>query len=150
MNNTDIEFEHLMLEINAQRWHMVERFLFSYFCMRENYLSKSGTPDWQKARENCPRSITIKSIKHAELEPLVPLAAIVGELKRYERDGELSKQAVKRIINSLLHYVVISKQEKNELKNGALQESMPKEWYQSTDRDPYARLKTVHITILQP
>ncbi|WP_114764249.1 hypothetical protein [Vibrio rhodolitus] len=147
MHNTDLEFEHLMLEISAQRWHMLERFLFSYFCMRENYLSKAGAPDWQIAREHCPRSTQVSSTKHAELEPIVPLSAIIGELKRYERDGELSRQTVKRILDSLLHYVVISKDEKQRLKDRALYDAMPKEWYRSRDKDPYSRLAKVSIHI---
>lgn len=147
MNNTELEFEHLMLEINVQRWHLLERFLFSYFCMRQNYLSKSGCPDWQKARDHCPRSDQVTSSKHAELEPLVPLATIVGEFKRYERDGELSRQTVKRILDSLLHYVVISKEEKQKLKEAALHDAMPKEWYRSSDKDPYSRLAKVSIHI---
>ncbi|GAB2663054.1 hypothetical protein [Vibrio panuliri] len=145
MTDIDIEFEHLMLEIHARRWSMVERFLFSYFCFRQGFLSKAGKPDWQTARDQSPQSVTLRSLKLAELEPVVPHQAIIGELKRYERDGELTRQTVQRILDSLLHYVVISKTEQRVLKLAGLADAMPPEWYQSGAKEPYARFKKLGI-----
>ncbi|MBA5762655.1 hypothetical protein H2O73_09905 [Vibrio sp. 404] len=147
MNDTELEFEHLMLEISAQRWEMVERFLLSYFCFREGHVSKTGKPDWQIARERCPRSNSVTTTKHTELEPLVPLASIVGELKRHERDGELSRQSTQRIIDCLLHFAVISKAEKQCLKSLGLAESMPADWYRSLDKQPNARFIAANIVL---
>jgi len=145
MNDIDIEFEHLILEISNQRWVMVERFLLSYFCFREGYVSKTGKPDWQIARERCPRSSSVITIKQTELEPLVPLPSIIGELKRYQRDGELSRQSAQRIINSLLHFAVITKAEKQRLHSLGLAESMPSDWYPSMDKQPNARFIAAKI-----
>lgn len=147
MNDTDIEFEHLMIEITAQRWTMVERFLLSYFCFREGYASKLGKPDWQMAREHCPRSGSVITTKHAELEPLVPLASIIGELKRYQRDGELSRQSARRIIHCLLQFAVISKTEKQRLKTMGLSDAMPADWYHSIDKNPSARFLAARIVL---
>jgi len=145
MTDLDIEFEHLWLELSAQRWAMVERFLFNYYCFREGYLSKQGKPDWETARLSAPKADGCTSIKHTQLEPIVPLTVIVGELKRYERDGELNRQSARRILDSLLHFVVITKQQKQALRQLGLADSMPKEWYASTTREPYLRFSLAGI-----
>lgn len=145
MTDLDIEFEHLWLELSAQRWVMVERFLFNYYCFREGYLSKQGKPDWETARLSAAKADGCTSIKHAELEPIVPLTVIIGELKRYERDGELNRQSARRVLDSLLDFTVITKQQKQTLRQLGLADSMPKEWYTSATRDPYARFAIAGI-----
>ncbi|MFA0414493.1 hypothetical protein AB4520_11890 [Vibrio renipiscarius] len=148
MNDTDIEFEHIMLEIQALRWPMVERFMLSYFCFAHGYITKSGKPDWQQARERCPRSTRVSSTRHAELEPLVPIDTIVGELKRYHRDGELTPRTTRRIIDGLLHYAVITQQEKQQLHQLGLKQAMPASWYHSQEKNPYARFERADIHLV--
>lgn len=152
MNETDIEFEHIMLEIQAERWPMVERFLLSYFCFSHGYVTKARKPDWQQARDCSPRSNNVLTVKHAELEPLVPLEAIIGELKRYQRDGELTPQSAKRILSCLLDYAVITKQEKQQLRQLGLSQTMPASWYQSEHKEPYDRFTqaAIHLTKISP
>ncbi|MCY9803866.1 hypothetical protein OTK51_10525 [Vibrio scophthalmi] len=152
MKDTDIEFEHLWLEIQFERWPMVERFLLSYFCFSRGYITKAGKPDWQQARDCSCRSNNVFTLKHAELEPLVPLETIIGELKRYQRDGELTPQSAKRILSCLLNYAVITKQEKQQLKQLGLSQAMPASWYQSERKDPYERfaLAGIHLTKISP
>ncbi|MDN3609774.1 hypothetical protein ACFFUP_11425 [Vibrio ostreicida] len=147
MTDLDIEFEHIFLEVKAERWHSIERFYFSYFCFRENYLTKKGKPDWELARQRCLRSSSLTIIKHAELEPLVPHDVITGEIKRYWRDGILTPRALRRILDNLLHYVTISKQELAELKKAGLQKAMPACWYSSKTKKSNLRFKTLNICI---
>ncbi|ARC92490.1 hypothetical protein B6A42_10925 [Vibrio coralliilyticus] len=145
MTDLDIEFEHIFLEVKAERWHSIERFYFSYFCFRENYLTKKGKPDWELARQRCPRSRSLTIIKHAELEPLVPHEVITGEIKRYWRDGLLTPRALRRILDSLLDYATITKAEKNVLKQAGLLNAMPAFWYQSKDKSPISRFAAANI-----
>lgn len=147
MTDLELEFEHIYLEVRAERWQQIERFLFSYFCFREGYTTKNGKPDWESARENVPRSIKVESLKYADLEPIVPLDVIVGEIKRYFRDGELTPSVLQRILDSLLNYIVITKQEKTALKTSGLLNTMPASWYQSESKIPYARFESVGINI---
>ncbi|WP_076586851.1 hypothetical protein [Vibrio ostreicida] len=145
MTDLDIEFEHIFLEVKAERWHSIERFYFSYFCFRENYLTKKGKPDWELARQRCLRSSSLTIIKHAELEPLVPHDVITGEIKRYWRDQALSSTILQHLLDSLLHYVVISQNECDDLKEAGLSNAMPAIWYQSEYKNPLLRFESVGI-----
>lgn len=147
MTDLDLEFEHIYLEAKAERWHQIERFLFSYFCYREGYLSSKGNPDWEKARASSPRSLQVESLSQSDLEPVVPLEVVVGEIKRYVRDGELTPTTLKRVLDCLLHYKTISKAQKQALKKAGLQSAMPASWYQSEEKDPYLRFKLQGIIV---
>lgn len=148
MTDLELEFEHIYIEAKAERWPLIERFLFSYFCMREGYLSKQGKPDWELARSRSVRSTSVTHLKQSELEPIVPLAVIIGEIKRYQRDGELTPSVLQRILNSLLHYAVISKDEKSALSTAGLLNIMPADWYQSETKDMQSRFLKVGIQLL--
>ncbi len=145
MPDIDIEFQHILLEIRLQRWAMLERFLFSYFCFKHGYLSKSGKPDWQQARECCRRSSSVTNTKHAELEPVVPLVAIIGELKRTSKQSKPNEEQLREILDSLLDYVVISKEEKQRLDQLGLSHQMPKNWYQAEEKASNARFELANI-----
>ncbi|WP_047043001.1 hypothetical protein [Vibrio mexicanus] len=149
MTDLDIEFEHLYLEAKYQRWSLVPRFLFSYFCFREGYVTTHGKPDWEKARASCRRSTDASISKQVDLIPLVPLDTLVGEIKCLERDDLLSKDTLRNCLDDLLDYVVISKQEWQKMKNLGLEDRMPVNWYQSKTKDRYARLKAIGIPELK-
>ncbi|GLT20017.1 hypothetical protein GCM10007938_38000 [Vibrio zhanjiangensis] len=148
MTDIDIELDHIFLEAQAQRWTCIERFLFSYFCFRENYLTSKGKPDWESARHNCMRSSRVTTIENGVLEPFVPHSVIIGEIKRHCRDGSLTRQALKRILNQLLDYALIAPQDKAALKAARLNEAMPTDWYHSASRPVFQRLDTVNITLV--
>ncbi|TFH92726.1 hypothetical protein [Vibrio ouci] len=147
MTDLELEFEHIYLEVKAQRWHQVERFLFSYYCYKHDYVSKLGKPDWELARQSVAHSTHCKSLKESTLEPVVPLSVVIGEIKRYWRDGELTPSNLRRVLDTLLDYVLISKAELQALKNAGLQNAMPASWYQSQERIPTERLTSVGIEI---
>ncbi|NAX20476.1 hypothetical protein CAG65_04585 [Vibrio sp. V39_P1S14PM300] len=147
MTDLDIELEHILLEIRAERWNQLDRFLFPYFCFREGYLTKQGKPDWEAARAQSPRSSKIMQVKHACLEPLLPNEALIGELKRHTRDGNLTLASLKRILATALQYAVISKEEKQALSSLGLADAMPPEWYRSAERTIHARFDAANIKI---
>jgi hypothetical protein len=147
MTDLELEFEHIYLEVKAQRWHQIERFLFSYYCYKHDYVSKQGKPDWELARQSVVRSTRYTSLKESALEPVVPVSVIVGEIKRYWRDGELTPSNLRRLLDTLLDYVLISKAELQALKKAGLQNAMPACWYQSQERIPSDRLTSVGIEI---
>lgn len=147
MTDLELEFEHIYLEVRAQRWQQIERFLLSYYCFKHDYTNKQGKPDWQIAREHSPRSTALASLNDSALEPVVPLAVVVGEIKRYWRDGQLTPNTLKRLLDSLLHYVVITKTEQQKLKKAGLQNAMPASWYQSEQRLWQDRFNSVDICL---
>tara|TARA_Y100001956_G_scaffold82829_2_gene105991 strand:+ start:5964 stop:6422 length:459 start_codon:yes stop_codon:yes gene_type:complete len=146
MTDLELEFEHIYLEVKAERWHQIERFLFSYYCFKHGYITKQGKPDWEYARQSAPRSAQCENVKDSTLEPIVPLNVIVGEIKRYWRDGELTPSTMSRLLDCLLGYMVISKAELQAVKKAGLQNAMPASWYQSEDKDPHLRFNSIGIT----
>ncbi|MCV5231360.1 hypothetical protein OFC56_29815, partial [Escherichia coli] len=78
------------------------------------------------------------------IEPLVPEETVVGLLKAISKDGEMTFDVMTATLNAFLHYVVISKQEKLQLKP-----NMPASWYQQHHRSVFARFEQAGIEIQQ-
>lgn len=148
MTDIDIEFEHIWLEVSAERWMHIERFLLSYHCLAHGLVTRQGKADWEQLRSSAPRSLQVNHIKGCELEPVVPYAVVVGEIKRHWRDGELTKLLLRRLLQSLMHFVVITKAEKNRLKKAGLLNAMPAEWYQSDKQHLDCRFTSAGISIM--
>ncbi len=143
MTDADIELQHIWLEVQAERWHNISRFLFSYHCYKQGHVSKTNKPCWETARNLLPVSKTIQDRKNCVIEPLVPEEAVVGLLKTLSRDGEMSFDVMADTLNSFLRYVVISKHEQATLKP-----NMPASWYQGKDKHLLVRFDQAAIVIL--
>ncbi|BFN31181.1 hypothetical protein VHTUMSATKI_13760 [Vibrio harveyi] len=112
MTDADIELQHLWLEVQAERWQNLSRFLFSYYCYKHNLVSKTNKVCWETARASLPCSKTITERKHAVIEPLIPEDTVVGLLKTISKDGDMSFEIMASTLDTFLRYVVINKQEK--------------------------------------
>ncbi len=142
MTDADIELHHIWLEVQAERWHNIPRFLFSYYCYTNNHVSKTNRPCWETARNALPASSTISTRKNSVIEPLVPEDAVVGLLKALSKDGEMSFDTMAQTLKEFLHYVVISKQEQMKLKP-----NMPPSWYNESIKPVKARFDHAGISI---
>lgn len=142
MTDSDIELQHIWLEVQAQRWQNVARFLFSYYCYQHNLVSKSNKPCWETARNKLPASNAIQTRNNTVIEPLVPEETVVGLLKALSKSGKISFDEMQSTLKQHLHYVVISKQEKAKLKP-----SMPTDWYQQAHKSVMARFEISDIFI---
>ena len=142
MTDADIELQHLWLEVQAERWQNLPRFLFSYYCYKHNLVSKTNKVSRETARARLPASTSIKERKNAVVEPLVPEEAVVGLLKTISKDGEMTFDVMGTTLDTFLHYVVISKEEKARLKS-----NMPASWYQRSNKSPLARFEQAGINL---
>ncbi|HDM8184882.1 TPA: hypothetical protein P0E26_001574 [Vibrio harveyi] len=142
MTDADIELQHLWLEVQAERWQNLSRFLFSYYCYKHNLVSKTNKVCWETARASLPCSNTITELKHAVIEPLIPEDTVVGLLKTISKDGDMSFEIMASTLDTFLRYVVISKQEKAQLKP-----NMPAGWYQQESKPLMARFEHAGIVI---
>ncbi|HGY9594698.1 TPA: hypothetical protein ACOJPH_002357 [Vibrio campbellii] len=142
MTDADIELQHLWLEVQAERWQNLSRFLFSYYCYKHNLVSKTNKVCWETARASLPCSKTIYEHKHTVIEPLIPEDTVVGLLKTISKDGDMSFEMMKSTLDTFLRYVVISKQEKAQLKP-----NMPASWYQQESKPLMARFELAGIVI---
>ncbi|EKO3805854.1 hypothetical protein NTE05_003092 [Vibrio harveyi] len=142
MTDADIELQHLWLEVQAERWQNLSRFLFSYYCYKHNLVSKTNKVCWETARASLPCSKTITELKYAVIEPLIPEDTVVGLLKTISKDGDMSFEIMASTLDTFLRYVVISKQEKTQLKP-----NMPASWYQQESKPLIARFELAGIVI---
>lgn len=142
MTDADIELQHLWLEVQAERWQNLSRFLFSYYCYKHNLVSKTNKVCWETARASLPCSKTIYEHKHTVIEPLIPEDTVVGLLKTISKDGDMSFEMMTSTLDTFLRYVVISKQEKARLKP-----NMPAIWYQRESKPLMARFELAGIVI---
>ena len=142
MTDADIELQHLWLEVQAERWQNLSRFLFSYYCYKHDLVSKTNKVRWETARALLPYSKTISERKHAVIEPLIPEDTVVGLLKTISKDGDMSFEMMTSTLDTFLRYVVISKQEKARLKP-----NMPAIWYQQESKPLMARFELAGIVI---
>lgn len=142
MTDADIELQHLWLEVQAERWQNLSRFLFSYYCYKHDLVSKTNKVCWETARALLPYSKTISERKHAVIEPLIPEDTVVGLLKTISKDGDMSFEMMTSTLDTFLRYVVISKQEKARLKP-----NMPAIWYQQESKPLMARFELAGIAI---
>lgn len=144
MTDADIELQHIWLEVQAQRWHNISRFLFSYYCYKHNHVSKTNKPCWETARNTLPASSAAQTRKNCVIESLVPEDTVVGLLKTLSKDGEMSFDAMAQTVQDFLYYVVITKQEQTKLKP-----HMPASWYQEDQKNLTARFELSGISIQQ-
>ncbi|EKO3783002.1 hypothetical protein V9R59_003778 [Vibrio harveyi] len=142
MTDADIELQHLWLEVQAERWQNLSRFLFSYYCYKHNLVSKTNKVCWETARALLPCSKAITERKHAVIEPLIPEDTVVGLLKTISKDGDMSFEMMASTLDTFVRYVVISKQEKAQLKP-----NMPASWYQQESKPLMARFELAGIVI---
>ncbi|WP_447066334.1 hypothetical protein [Vibrio alginolyticus] len=142
MTDADIELQHLWLEVQAERWQNLPRFLFSYYYYKHNLISKTNKVCWETARANLPASTSIKERKNAVVEPLVSEETVAGLLKAISKDGEMTFDVMGTTLDTFLHYVVISKEEKARLKS-----NMPASWYQRSNKSPLARFEEAGINL---
>ncbi|NDJ81085.1 hypothetical protein GXP65_08610 [Vibrio campbellii] len=142
MTDADIELQHLWLEVQAERWQNLSRFLFSYYCYKHNLVSKTNKVCWETARASIPCSKAITERKHAVIEPLIPEDTVVGLLKTISKDSDMSFEMMASTLDTFLRYVVISKQEKAQLKP-----NMPASWYQQESKPLMARFELARIVI---
>ncbi|CAE6905727.1 hypothetical protein [Vibrio sp. B1FLJ16] len=142
MTDADIELQHIWLEVQAERWHNISRFLFSYYCYKHNHVSKTNKPCWETARNTLPASSAVQTCKNCVIEPLVPEDTVVGLLKALSKDGEMSFDAMAQTVQDFLYYVVITKQEQTKLKP-----HMPASWYQEGAKPLMSRFELAGISV---
>lgn len=133
-----LELQHIWLEIQAQRWHEIERFLWPLFCYQHGYVTRKGKPCIATAKAGVLRSdLATKSANgtksdNVTLIALVPLKAVVGELKKHDKDGNLSFSRLQRVLLHLVDYRLIHRDEWQTLIQLGLQHHMPSQWYRQT------------------
>lgn len=129
MDNKTIELEHILLELkNRTPAQHMRHFIDQYYCYEHNLLTKGGKANWGKIFWMGYTSINANLIdrKNKSLvvkEHVIPLNIIVSFLSKIPIK-ELSTLKVKEILDSLLIYATITKEEDSKLNEVGLRNKM--------------------------
>lgn len=115
MDYKTIELEHILLELKNKRAQHMRHFIDQYYCYEQNLTTKGGKAKWSKlfwmgytsvkanALDKKNKSLVVK-------EHVIPLNIIVSFLSNIPLN-ELSINKVKEVLDSLLIYATITKEE---------------------------------------
>ncbi|MGF1873265.1 hypothetical protein [Photobacterium indicum] len=148
----NLELQHIYLEVYAERFHYLRRFLESYYCYQHNLVTKQGKMDWEGIFRHAQRSKAASHISNRKLlvrEMTLPLPVLIGMLKVLVRDDEASIENIQQLLDAYLSYVVITREEHQALKKAGLLERMPSTYYQENSADFHlasSRFSAVDIT----
>ncbi|WP_456295751.1 hypothetical protein M1D72_15390 [Vibrio sp. AK197] len=145
MTGQDIELQHIYLEVKAERWQCIERFLLPYFCFRHQYITQQGKADWQKMRDKVASSDQVDDRKQAKLIPAIPHQTLIGKIKTLAHHQGFSLTSLEQLLANNLSFVLISNAEYQTLKSLKLIDKMPVEWYRSRHQAPMARFTHADI-----
>jgi hypothetical protein len=130
MDYKTIELEHILLELKNKRTQHMRHFIDQYYCYEHNLITKSGKANWGKlfwmgytsvkanALDKKNKSLVVK-------EHVIPLNIIVSFLSGIPTD-ELSIKKVKEILDSLLIYATITREEDAVMNKLGFRNKMPK------------------------
>lgn len=116
MDNKTIELEHILLELKNRKppQHM-RHFIDQYYCYEHNLITKGGKANWGKIFWRGYTSVKANALdkKNKSLvvkEHVIPLNIIVSFLSKIPIK-KLSIEKIKEILDSLLIYATITKEE---------------------------------------
>lgn len=150
--NALIELQHIKLELENSRTDHLRHFVDQYFCYKHGYIKRTGSADWGGIVWNEIVSIEAQK-KHPDRksvtkEHVVPLKRIRLELLKNTVEGRISLAKISEIIDELLIFATITKEEDATLRKHKLTSSMPQGYDQISNAlygDPFARYKVAGI-----
>jgi len=130
--NANIELQHIYLEVYAERFHFLRQFFEAYYCYQHHLVTRQGKADWEQIFDHAIRSKAasrIENRKQLVREFRLPLPVLTGKLKALVRDEEQSIDSIKRLLDTYLDYVILTRDEFHKLKAAGLHERMPADYY---------------------
>jgi len=149
--NRILELQHIQLELKAGRSLHIRHFVDSWFCYKNNYVTRNGGQAHGRITFSewvSPAAIGLSNNEIVQKEHIVPLCVITAELCKLPTTCTLDDIEDKLLI--LVNFATITKEEDALLKEADLNEKMPPEFYDRESNlygDPFARYKKVGITI---
>lgn len=131
--HANLELQHIYLEVYAERFHYLRQYFEGYYCYRHQLVTRQGKADWEQIFDYSVRSMAASQIKNRKQlvrELRLPLAVLTGKLKALVRDDELSLESIKRLLDSHLDYIILTREEFQQLKAAGFHDRMPADYYQ--------------------
>jgi len=141
--HTQIELEHILIEIKHQRGQHLRHFIDQYFCYKNGYVTKNCKPAWGKILWN--EWVSEEAEEKGGLvvrEHTVPIDVIKQLLLDLGVNTTLKDIAT--LLDKYVVFATIRKDEDIKLNNEELKSKMPKNW---DKEDVFARYKAVRIKV---
>jgi len=151
--NARIELQHIQLELINNRARHMRHFIDQYFCYKNGYVTRTGSPKWADIFWNehvsvLGRKETLR--KNVVKEHVIPLDCITRELTDQFQKNEMSLEEIAAFLDEKVTFATITKEEDKRLRDAKLNKKMPNGYKQNGHPlygDPFARYKTVGIDL---
>lgn len=152
--NMLIELQHIQLELRNKRARNLRHFIDQYYCYKNNYVTKSGNPKWDDILWNGYVSVNaskMSSRKDVVKEHVIPLKVITKFLLDQAKKRDLDTDEISRIIDGMLIFATITKDEDKKLSEIGLKSEMPDGYFESDSihfKDVFSRYKEAKIDLI--
>jgi len=153
LTNAKIELEHILVEIQNERYNHLRHFMDSWFCYSNGYVVNKDdvcNPNWDfinyrewvsesallYLNEFTPLDKTTKIIK----EHIVPVKEFEKILKK-----ETSTEGIKEQLKKNLIFAVITNKDEETLNKNGFKEKMPDKWEHPLDRYKQSNINLIKI-----
>ncbi|UXI03828.1 hypothetical protein [Photobacterium sp. TY1-4] len=130
--HANLELQHIYLETCAERFQYLELYLEGYYCYRHQCVTRQGKADWTQIFTHAERSMAASQVvDHKQLVRLfrLPRSVLTGKLKTLVRDNELTLSRLEQCLDEHLDYVILTRQEWQQLKAAGFENRMPADYY---------------------
>jgi len=151
--NTQIELEHIQLELRNGRAQHLRHFVDQYYCYKHGHVKKTGTAHWESILWTTNVSRDARSIgdrKQVVKEHVVPLKVIREMLIELSRTGKATLEGIAIVLDENVRFATISKDEDRILRKHGLSSKMPEGFHKTGHElcgDLFARYKFVGIVM---
>lgn len=145
-----LELEHICLEIRSGRGHHFRHFVDSYFCYKHGYVNRSGKANSELIRGSeyvSPAAALLADKTAVVKEHVVPLREITARLMKIE---EPTPDKVRSILDDIVVFATITKEEDGRVSSLGLKSKMPEEYYDPQHcwfNDPFARYHKADVIV---
>ncbi|PSU36306.1 hypothetical protein [Photobacterium lutimaris] len=149
--NANLELQHIYLEAHSERYYSLGQYFEAYYCYRHNLVTRQGKPDWQQLFAFAKGSLKAKACsarKETIKELVLPLSVLTGKIKTLVRDDELTVDAIGKLLDKHLEYVILSRSELQKLHKLGYENRMPPSFYRPDNaeyKNPMSRFNLAEI-----
>jgi hypothetical protein len=154
--NVSIELHHILLELKHGRKQHMRHFIDQYYCYEHQLVNKNGKAKWdlifwrgyvsEEAHrvESRNKDLVVK-------EHVVPMKVIVDELAKIPIQ-ELSIHRIKHVLDRLIVFATITKEEDTRLSANGLKSAMPRlhKDFEELCKMKFDRYEKVGIKLITP
>ena len=126
--NADLELDHIQLELSHGRTQHLRHFVDQYYCYSNGYVNRNGRADWGKIFWSGHVSVAASQVEDKSLvvkEHVIPLKVITRLLYELVHKGKVTKDAIKKILETYLIFATITKDENQKLREVKFNSAMP-------------------------